>query len=162
MVEAGFMRLLIQRVSHAEVSFQENSRTLCNRIGAGLLVFVGIGPQTEPGDIQTMAAKITALRIFEDAAGKMNLSVRDIAGEILLVSQFTLYADTRKGNRPSFTAAAPPGLAGAHYQKMVETLEELMPGKIKTGSFGAHMEVSLTNDGPVTIWLESERAAIAG
>ena len=144
------MRAVIQRVSSASVSV--DGKTIAS-IDQGLLILLGVGPDDTEEIAQQLAKKIAALRIFSDAEGKMNLSVRDIGGAAIVVSQFTLYADTRKGNRPSFIGAAPPELASPLCDRFVEYLvAEGVPSQ--TGEFGAHMQVSLVNDGPVTILLE--------
>lgn len=148
------MRALVQRVSRASV--RVGGETIAE-IGTGLLVLVGVH-QTDPEEgAAYIAEKIAHLRIFADEDGKMNLSVLDVGGEALVVSQFTLYADTRKGRRPSFVDAALPEAAEPLVRTVVEQLVELgVP--TRTGEFGAHMEVDLTNDGPVTILLEPPRA----
>jgi D-tyrosyl-tRNA(Tyr) deacylase len=140
------MRAVVQRVSRARV---EVGGEEVGAIGPGLLVLLGVrrGDTAEAAD--KLARKLQALRIFEDADGRMNLSVQDVGGEVLCVSQFTLYGDTRKGNRPSFVEAAPPVEAEALYARVREALGA------KGGRFGAHMEVELVNDGPVTILVES-------
>ncbi len=144
------MRALIQRVSGGRVSVEER---LLAEIGPGLVILLGISPDDGDEQIDYLAHKIANLRIFEDEAGKLNRSVLDIGGEALLISQFTLYADTRKGRRPSFTRAAPPGVANPLVNKFAEKLtSEGVP--TKTGQFGAHMLVEIHNDGPVTIWME--------
>jgi D-tyrosyl-tRNA(Tyr) deacylase len=122
-------------------------------IGRGLLVLVGIGTDDSPDTVARAAQKLLDLRIFSDDAGKMNLSVQQISGGLLVVSQFTLWADTRKGNRPSFTQAAPPAQAIPLYEALLDRLRA-SGLTVQTGRFGADMQVSLTNDGPVTIWLE--------
>ncbi len=126
------------------------------KIGPGLLVLLGVGVGDTEEDARFMAGKIANMRIFSDMEGKFNLALGDVGGSVLLVSQFTLYADTRRGRRPSFTDAAPPDIAEA----LVERCAELLRAsgvQVETGRFGAHMEVSLLNDGPVTVLLESER-----
>lgn len=153
------MRALLQRVTSASVTFSRDGAPQSNSIGQGLVIFLGVAPADHQGVVEKLAAKIAALRIFEDSAGKMNLSLRDVAAEVLLISQFTLYAECKKGKRPSFTASAPPEIAEPLYQEMARALGELCEGRLKTGSFGAHMEVALVNDGPVTIWLDSEDLA---
>jgi len=146
------MRALIQRVSQARVDVAGET---VGAIGRGLLVFFAAGRGETAEDLDYLCRKIVNLRIFNDEAGKMNLSLLDVSGEILLVSQFTLYASTRKGNRPSFTAAADPDEGKRWYERCLDRLVELGV-KTESGVFGAHMEVSLTNDGPVTIWLDSQ------
>jgi D-tyrosyl-tRNA(Tyr) deacylase len=145
------LRALIQRVKRASVA---SGGVLLGRIGRGLLVFVGIAPGDGPAQVRWMCEKIARLRIFEDEAGRMNLSIADIGGGILLVSQFTLYGDASKGNRPGFSMAAPPAVAEPLYDEMVRRLGEVSGIPVETGSFGASMEVELVNDGPVTILLE--------
>ena len=144
------MIVLIQRVSEAAVSVGGET---VGRIGKGLLAFVAV----EPGDDDTTARRLVertvAYRVFDDGAGRMNLSLADTGGELLLVSQFTLAADTRKGLRPSFTTAAAPELGRQLFERVVEHAREALPGRIATGRFGAEMKVSLVNDGPVTFWL---------
>jgi D-tyrosyl-tRNA(Tyr) deacylase len=144
--EYARVRALVQRVSRASVTVDGNEVA---RIGAGLLVLLGVrrGDGAEAAD--RLAAKLLALRVFEDADGKMNLSVRDTQGELLVVSQFTLYGDARKGNRPSFVDAAPPEEAEPLYERVREALGA------QGGVFGARMAVSLVNDGPVTLMLEA-------
>jgi D-tyrosyl-tRNA(Tyr) deacylase len=140
------VRALVQRVREAAVSVDDDE---VSRIGRGLLVLVGVrvGDGLEQAD--RIAAKLERLRVFEDAEGKMNLSVREVEGELLVVSQFTLYGDARKGNRPSFVDAAPPEQAEALYERVRDALDA------KGGVFGARMSVSLVNDGPVTLLLEA-------
>lgn len=144
------MRALLQRVSRASVTVE---RQTISAIGKGLLILLGVGHGDGEPQAAFLAEKIANLRIFEDEGGKTNLSVLDVGGEALVVSQFTLYADTRKGRRPSFTDAALPDLAAP----LVERFAELLRGHgvpTQTGRFGAHMLVEIHNDGPVTIWLE--------
>lgn len=145
------MKALIQRVLEARVCVEKR---VVGEIGNGALVFFGVGQNDDLGKIELLAKKILNLRIFGDKSDKMNLSVRDVEGGILVVPQFTLYADTRKGNRPSFGEAAEPEAAREMYEKIVGTLETLYPGHVQQGQFGADMKVSLVNDGPVTIMLE--------
>lgn len=145
------MKLLIQRVKNANVEI-ENKITA--KIDKGLLVFIGISEDDDESKIEWLAKKLTDLRIFEDENGKMNHSVKDIQGEILVVSQFTLYAECKKGNRPDFILAAKPDKAKELYQKFVKHLKNIVNLKIETGVFAADMKVSLINDGPVTILLE--------
>jgi D-aminoacyl-tRNA deacylase len=145
------MRVVLQRVSQGRVSV--NGQTVAE-IGPGLVLLVGVGPGDGETQARQLAEKIAHLRIFEDGAGKMNLSILDAGGAALVVSQFTLYADTRKGRRPSFTEAAAPELARPLVERFAALLSELgVPAH--TGQFGAHMLVEIANDGPVTIWLES-------
>jgi D-tyrosyl-tRNA(Tyr) deacylase len=139
------MILLIQRVSEAFVRVDND---IVGNIGHGLLAFVAV----EPGDDDDAARRLVD-RVFGDEAGRMNLSLVDTGGELLLVSQFTLAADTRKGLRPSFTTAAAPELGRRLFERVVEYARAALPGKVATGRFGAEMKVSLVNDGPVTFWL---------
>ena len=144
------MRALVQRVSSGKVSVDDQTIA---QIGRGLVILLGIGHGDGEEQAVYLAEKIANLRIFEDDQGKTNLSVLDVGGEAIVVSQFTLYADTRKGRRPSFTDAALPDLAAP----LVERFAELLGGQgvpTQTGQFGAHMLVEINNDGPVTIWLE--------
>ena len=144
------MRALIQRVKSGKVSVDE--RTVAE-IGHGLVILLGIAPEDDEQKAGFLAEKIASLRIFEDKEGKFNLSILDNGGAALVVSQFTLYADTRKGRRPSFTQAAPPELAAPLVEKFADLLRQQgIP--TQTGVFGAHMLVEIENDGPVTIWLE--------
>jgi D-tyrosyl-tRNA(Tyr) deacylase len=144
------MRVLVQRVRFAHV---EVGGSAVAEIGPGLLVLLGVGRGDSEAEADALAAKIAKLRIFSDAAGKMNLSVKDAGGAALVVSQFTLYADTARGNRPSYTDAAPPALAEKLYEYFAEMLQN-QGLTVATGVFGADMQVSLLNDGPVTVWLE--------
>lgn len=146
------MRVVIQRVAHAKVCIDGEVHS---QIGNGLLVLLGIQPTDGQDDIDYLVQKITHLRIFDDAAGVMNLSVRDVESEVLVVSQFTLMASTRKGNRPSYIHAAPPAVAEPLYEAFVEQLSTAMEKRVQTGRFGADMQVSLLNDGPVTICIDS-------
>jgi len=144
------MRIILQRVTQGSVSVD---REVVSRIGKGLVLLVGIGPKDSEDQVRTLAEKCAVLRIFEDSQGKMNLSVMDVGGQILAVSQFTLYGDTRKGRRPSFTDAAPPEMAEALFNRFVGYLRNVgIP--VETGRFGAKMEVNILNDGPVTFILE--------
>ncbi len=144
------MRAVVQRVSRGQVNVDNK---LVASIQRGLVVLLGVSPTDTGQDAQALAEKVANLRIFEDAAGKMNLSCLDVNGEVLVVSQFTLYADTRRGRRPSFTGAAKPDLAEPLCARFVESLYA-MGLSVKTGIFGAHMLVDIRNDGPVTILLE--------
>ena len=144
------MRVLLQRVSRASVTVEGQT---ISTIGKGLLILLGVGHGDGEEQARFLSDKIASLRVFEDEQGKTNLSVQDVKGEALVVSQFTLYADTRKGRRPSFIDAALPELA----EPLVGRFVELLRGHdipTQTGKFGAHMEVEIHNDGPVTIWLE--------
>ncbi len=151
------MRALIQRISSARVRVGEE---IITEVGPGLLVFLGVGRNDDATQLGQLAEKIAHLRIFEDEEGKMNRSVQEVGGEILVVSQFTLYADCRKGRRPNFLEAAPPEAGQELYEQFVAALRE-KGIKVATGRFGAHMAVELTNDGPVTIMLETEAWAKA-
>ncbi len=144
------MRAVIQRVRSGRVSTDER---LLAEIGAGYVILLGIGPEDNEKKARALAEKIAALRVFEDEQGKMNRSIIDTGGQAIVVSQFTLYADTRKGRRPSFTEAAPPEMA----RPLVDRFTELLAAQgvpAQTGEFGAHMLVEIDNDGPVTIWME--------
>lgn len=146
------MRAIVQRVSSASVSIGGN---IVGSIGKGYMVLLGIHVEDYQTDADYIIKKLSGLRIFEDESGKMNLSLRDVGGEVLLVSQFTLYGDARHGNRPGFTEAAPPAKAIPLYEYVRDRLREQF--KVETGEFGADMQVSLVNNGPVTIMLESKK-----
>lgn len=146
------MRAVVQRVKSANVSVDGKT---ANQIGKGLLILLGVETGDSDKDLFYICDKITGLRIFEDTNEKMNLSVKEVAGEVLLISQFTLLGDARSGKRPSFIAAARPDEAEVLYEKALFEIEKSVP--TKGGVFGAHMEVGLVNDGPVTIMLESRR-----
>lgn len=148
------MRVLIQRVKKASVVIDG---TLFSDINQGLLIFLGIESEDSREDINWLTGKIAKLRIFSDENGAMNLSVQDVGGECLVVSQFTLHANTKKGNRPSFIKAAAPEIAIPLYENFVLQLEKATYKKVQTGSFGAMMDVALVNDGPVTIWIDSKK-----
>ncbi|MDZ4199004.1 MAG: D-aminoacyl-tRNA deacylase [Kiritimatiellia bacterium] len=148
------MNLLIQRVTDARVRIAGET---IGQIGRGFLVLIGIRLSDDETAARSLAARTAALRIFPDDAGRMNRSLRDIAGEVLAISQFTLVADTRKGNRPGFADAAPPEQAEPLYELYVKSLRETLGAdRVRTGRFGADMQVELINDGPVTIALEQE------
>ncbi|WP_296685981.1 D-aminoacyl-tRNA deacylase [Flavobacterium sp.] len=147
------MRVVLQRVSSASVTVSEK---IVGEIQKGLLVLVGIEDADTQEDIDWLVAKITQLRIFGDANGIMNLSVEEVNGDVLVVSQFTLHAATKKGNRPSYIKAAKPEVAIPIYEKFVTTLENKLGKKVPTGIFGADMKVALLNDGPVTIVIDSK------
>jgi D-tyrosyl-tRNA(Tyr) deacylase len=147
------MRAVVQRITRARVTVAEE---IVGEIGTGLVVLLGVAADDTQTDVDYLADKIAALRIFEDDAGKMNLSVKDIAGGVLAVSQFTLYGDVRRGLRPSFSDAARPELADRLYQLFVSALEARV-AKVATGSFRRLMQVELVNDGPVTILLDSKK-----
>lgn len=147
------MRLVIQRVRHASVVIDNVEKS---HIGQGLLVLVGIEDADSESDADWLAQKITKLRIFDDADGVMNLSVNDVGGEILVVSQFTLFAMTAKGNRPSYIRASRPEHAIPLYEYFVAAIQRLIPSEVQTGVFGADMKVTLLNDGPVTILMDSK------
>ena len=148
------MRILIQRVSSASVSIGGAVRSA---IGPGLLVLVGITPEDGAEDIDYLSGKLVRLRIFDDERGVMNLDVGQAGGDIMVVSQFTLMASTRKGNRPSYLAAAPAPVSRPLYERFVAAVEALTGRPVATGEFGADMQVALVNDGPVTIWMDSRR-----
>jgi D-aminoacyl-tRNA deacylase len=145
------VRIVLQRVKNASVTVEGEK---ISEIGPGLLLLVGVAQGDGEAEAEWLAEKVAGLRIFNDEEGKMNLSVRDVGGEILAVSQFTLLADTRKGKRPSFIRAAAPEEAEALFDYYCQRLRGSSVGSVKTGSFGAMMDVALTNDGPVTIILE--------
>jgi D-tyrosyl-tRNA(Tyr) deacylase len=148
------MRVLLQRVTHAHVKV-EGQRV--GQIGQGLLVFVGVEANDTAEDLNWLAAKVLRLRIFADENGAMNRSVQDIDGNLLVVSQFTLYASTKKGNRPSFIKAAPPETAERMFNEFCKLLSLQINRPVERGVFGAHMTVNLINDGPVTIWIDSKQ-----
>jgi D-tyrosyl-tRNA(Tyr) deacylase len=146
------MRVVIQRVSEASVTIND---AIEGKINTGFMILLGIGHEDSNEDIEWLTQKITNLRVFSDEEGKMNLSILDIKGEILLISQFTLFASTKKGNRPSFIQSAKPEIAIPLYEKFIESLKDFGIS-VSTGIFGADMKVSLTNDGPVTIIIDSK------
>src|SRR5436190_17053703 len=147
------MRAVIQRVSEAKVTIEGQTRGAIQR---GLVVLLAIEPADAAADIEWLSGKLVRLRLFDDENGVMNRSVQDVQGEILLVSQFTLFASTRKGNRPSYSRSAGPDLAIPLYEKFIRRLEQDLGKPIQTGEFGAQMLVTLTNDGPVTIIIDSK------
>ncbi len=147
------MRIVLQRVSRAQVSVEGR---VVGRIGAGFLLLVGFRATDGDEQLAWMADKVLGLRVFPDADGKMNLGLDEAGGDLLVASQFTLYGDVRKGRRPSFVDAAPPELAVPLYERFVGLLRERALGRVETGVFGAHMDVELVNDGPVTLLLERE------
>lgn len=145
--------MVIQRVSEARCHIDGS---VFSEIGKGLMVLVGVGYDDSAEDIEWLTKKLTQLRIFDDEEGVMNLSVMDIGGEVMLVSQFTLHALTKKGNRPSWIKAAPEAISKPLYEAFVRSVEETLGREVATGSFGADMKIELTNDGPVTIWIDSK------
>jgi D-tyrosyl-tRNA(Tyr) deacylase len=147
------MRIIIQRVSESNVTIDNSLKC---KIGSGLVIFVGIEDADGNEDIEWISQKIVNLRVFNDEAGIMNLSVKESCGDILLVSQFTLHASTKKGNRPSYIRAAKSEIAIPIYEKMIRQLEANLGKTIQTGVFGADMKVHLINDGPVTIFIDSK------
>lgn len=147
------MRVVIQRVKNASVSIDQK---IIGNINHGLLILLGIEHEDTENDANWLIQKILGLRIFSDSEGKMNLSVADIQGELLIVSQFTLFASTVKGNRPSFLKSAKPDISIPLYEKFLKTIKKETSLKIETGQFGADMKVSLINDGPVTIIIDSK------
>ncbi|NPD45098.1 MULTISPECIES: D-aminoacyl-tRNA deacylase [unclassified Lentimicrobium] len=147
------MRVLIQRVSEASVKIDGHIKS---EIAQGLLILLGIENEDGQEDINWLVEKILKLRIFDDENGVMNLSLMDVNGDLMLISQFTLHASTRKGARPSYIKAARPEKAIPLYEAFIKAMEEKKGGKIATGEFGADMKVGLINDGPVTIWIDSK------
>ena len=145
------MKIIVQRVKQAQVSIDGQ---VYSQIKQGLVLLVGVAPEDQQEDLDYAVRKLVNMRIFSDAEGKMNLSVKDIQGEILSISQFTLFADTKKGNRPAFTGAAKPDMAETFYQEFNQELAKEVP--VQTGIFGADMQVELINDGPVTIILDTK------
>jgi D-tyrosyl-tRNA(Tyr) deacylase len=145
------MRVVLQRVSRASVSI---AGEVVGQIGSGLVLLVGFTEGDVEETLRWMADKILGLRVFSDESGKMNLSLEDIGGDVLVISQFTLYGNTRKGRRPSFVHAAAPGVAVPLYGRFLELLRAAAPGEVESGEFGAMMDVSLVNAGPVTLVLE--------
>ena len=147
------MRAVIQRASEASVTIDGG---VCARIGLGLVVLLGIEEADDAGDIDWLCGKIARMRVFTDEAGLMNKSLADVGGGVLLISQFTLHASTKKGNRPSFTRSAKPEIAIPLYEQFIARLEAELGQAVKTGEFGASMQVALVNDGPVTIMIDSK------
>lgn len=147
------MRCVIQRVSNASVTIDQSVHA---SIGQGLLILLGVEDKDESSDILWMCKKIVNLRIFSDEQSRMNLSIEEIAGDILIISQFTLYASTKKGNRPSFIKAGKPDFAEEMYWQFIEEMKRLCNSEVKYGLFGADMKIDLRNDGPVTIIIDSK------
>ena len=147
------MRVLIQKVKESSVIIEDKPAA---SIGRGLLIFLGIEEADSVEDIEWLVGKISKLRVFNDEQGVMNLSVQDVGGQLLVVSQFTLHASTKKGNRPSYIRAAKPETAIPLYEKFISKLEEVSGLTVRSGEFGAYMKVELVNDGPVTVWIDSK------
>ena len=147
------MRAVVQKVSEAHITINRETE---KRIGPGLLVLLGIETSDESGDIKWLSGKICRLRVFEDSRGIMNLSVKDVKASAMVVSQFTLHASTKKGNRPSYIKAAPPEIAIPLYEEFISRMEQDLAKPVVTGEFGAYMQINLTNDGPVTILLDTK------
>ena len=147
------MRALIQRVTSASVHIEGNE---FSKIDNGLLVLLGIEDEDSESDIDWLSSKISQMRIFDDGNGLMNLSVNDINGKILVVSQFTLHASTKKGNRPSFIRASKPNHAIPMYEEFIRNISDKIQNDVLTGKFGASMQIKIVNDGPVTIWIDSK------
>ncbi len=147
------MRVLLQRVTEASVEIEGRIK---GAIGKGILVLLGIEEADTEADIAWLVGKISRLRIFDDEQGVMNLDVQQVGGEVLVVSQFTLHASTKKGNRPSYIKAAPEAIARPLYNRFLEVLSETLGQEVPSGEFGADMAVRLCNDGPVTIWIDSQ------
>ena len=147
------MRIVLQRVSEASVTID---RSEVRAMGMGLVILLGIELEDGPEDMDWLCKKISQLRVFSDKEGKMNLSVMDVRGELMVISQFTLHASTKKGNRPSWIKAAPPEVSEPMYEAFVNKLGQITGKEILQGTFGAHMDVSLVNDGPVTITMDSK------
>ena len=148
------MRAIIQRVTEASVTVDKN---ITGKIQHGLVILLGIEDADTDGDIEKLSSKIINLRIFNDTNGVMNLSIKDVDGDILLVSQFTLFADTKKGNRPSYIRASKPPVAIPMYEKMIVSLSNILGKQVQTGVFGADMKVALVNDGAVTIFIDTRQ-----
>lgn len=147
------MRLLIQRVKRASVEIEG---VVKGAIEKGFLVLVGVTHEDAEEDLEYLAQKLLKIRLFDDENGVMNLDLQQVGGELLVVSQFTLLASTRKGNRPSYIAAAPEAVSRPMYERFVQRIEELTGREVQTGEFGADMQIELVNDGPVTIWIDSK------
>lgn len=147
------MRAVVQRVSEAHITINRKNE---KQIGSGLLVLLGIEEGDGKQDIEWLSGKISRLRVFDDPAGVMNLSLMEVEGAAMIVSQFTLHASTRKGNRPSYTRAAPPEIAIPLYEEFIARMEGDLGHPVVTGEFGAYMQINLTNDGPVTIMIDSK------
>jgi D-tyrosyl-tRNA(Tyr) deacylase len=147
------MRIVLQRVVEASVKINESIK---GSVDKGLLLFLGIEAEDNEEDIDWLVQKVSNLRVFEDENGKMNLSVKEIEGEVLVISQFTLFASTKKGNRPSFIKAAKPEIAIPLYEQFLQKIKSVSNLKVESGEFGADMKVSLCNDGPVTILIDSK------
>ena len=147
------MKILIQRVGHASIEVEHKMHA---QIKSGLLIFLGIEKDDDSSDVDYLVGKSASLRIFNDPDGKMNLSIQDVGGEALIVSQFTLHASTKKGNRPSYVKAARPEHAIPLYEYFIQKMNLELPEKVKSGVFGADMKIQLLNDGPVTIMIDSK------
>lgn len=147
------MRILIQRVSQAEVSIENKIKS---SISQGLLLLIGIEDSDTLDDVEWLVKKVSSIRLFDDENGVMNLSVTDIQGEVMVVSQFTLHASTKKGNRPSYIRASKPDKAIPLYESFIQTIEKKIGKKVATGEFGAMMKINLINNGPVTIFIDSK------
>lgn len=147
------MRIVIQRVSYCEVAIEGN---IVGKIGKGMMILLGVEAEDNDTDIEWLCGKIAHLRIFDDEQGVMNLDVQQVGGEVLVVSQFTLYASTKKGNRPSYIRSAPEPISRPMYEKFLKQLSATLGKEVAHGEFGADMQVSLTNDGPVTICIDSK------
>ena len=148
------MKFVIQRVNHAEVKVDGE---IVGKIGKGFLVLIGVGREDTKEDADWYLKKLLGLRIFEDENGKTNLSLKDVGGEVLVVSQFTLHASTRKGNRPSYIKAAPEAISRPFFERFAAGVGRALGREVATGEFGADMQVELVNDGPVTIWIDSRQ-----
>lgn len=151
------MRGLIQRVNHASVTIENRVKS---QIGSGILVLLGIEEEDNQEDIRWLCNKISQLRIFEDKQGQMNLSVNDVDGEVMVISQFTLHAKTKKGTRPSYSRAAKPDTAIPLYEEFIEQMGKDIGKEIKSGEFGAYMQIKLENNGPVTIMIDSKNKGL--